>query len=313
MLTTICGRHTVNRRTRPVWATNPKAAQAALVVYGAQMHICYVDEAGCPGALPAPNSQIQPTLVLTALLVPQPNLAALTQQFLALKARFNPALRKGCKHFLDVAKKEIKGSDLKGDIRTSARNRRRAVFGFVDSTLELLENNDAKLLARVYVKGPGLAFSGKAVYAAAMQALCVGFQRFLEERDSQGLIIADHRTPALNSVVSHSIFTQKFRVGGDPYARIMDMPTFGHSENHIPLQITDLLCSTILTPMAASAYCAGHITSVHVHPNDELIRKRYAQRVRALGYRYLDQGRQRGGITVHDAIGQRSAALLFAP
>jgi hypothetical protein len=65
--------------------------------------------------------------------------------------------------------------------------------------------------------------------------------------------------------------------------------------------------------MAASAYCAGHITSVHVHPNDELIRKRYAQRVRALGYRYLDQGRQRGGITVHDAIGQRSAALLFAP
>jgi hypothetical protein len=295
------------------WATNPKAAQAALVVLGGLMHICYVDEAGCPGALPARNSNVQPTLVLTALFIPQQNLAPLTCQFLTLKSRFNPGLRAGCNHFLDVAKKEIKGSDLRGDIRRANRNRRRAVFGFVDSALELLTNNDARILARVYVKGPGQPFDGRAVYTASMQALCAGFQRFLEEQNSQGLIIADYRTPALNSTVSHSIFTQKFRVDGDPYCRILDMPTFGHSENHIPLQITDLLCSTILTPMVSSAYCVGHIDSVHVHPNDNLIRIRYASAMRELCYRYETLGRMKGGITLHDAIARRSATALFAP
>lgn len=277
------------------------------------MHICYVDEAGCPGALPSPDSNVQPTLTLTGLFIPQSNLAPLTSQFLTLKSRFNPRLSAGCKHFLDVAKKEIKGSDLRCDIRKAGRNRTRAVFGFVDSTLELLKNNDARLLARVYVKGPGQPFNGRAVYTASMQALCAGFQRFLEEQDSQGLIIADHRTPALNSAVSHSIFTQKFRVGGDPYHRILDMPTFGHSENHIPLQITDLLCSTILTPMATSACCAGHIRSVHVHPRDELIRNRYAGAMRKLCYRYGEHGRMKGGVTLHDAIAKRSANALFEP
>lgn len=277
------------------------------------MHICYVDEAGCPGALPSATSPVQPTLVLAGLIVPQENLAALTQQFLTLKARFHPGLLTGCRHFLDVARKEIKGSDLRSNIRAGSRNRRRAVFGFVDSTLGLLENFDAKMLARLYIKAPGMPFGGKAVYAASMQALCDGFQRYLEARNSQGLIIADYRTPALNSVVSHSIFTQKFRIGGDPYNRILDMPTFGHSENHIPLQITDLLCSTILTPMATSTYCTGHITSVHVNPFDALIRSRYALRVRNLGYRYQDGIRIRGGITIHDAIAQRSPALLFVP
>jgi hypothetical protein len=125
------------------------------------------------------------------------------------------------------------------------------------------------------------------------------------------LIIADSRTPALNSVVAHSIFTQKFQVAGDCYDRILEMPTFGHSENHVPIQISDLLCSAMLVPMAHDVYCAHHLSSVHIHPNDALIRQRYAGRLRALSYRYQDGGRYKGGITVNDAIGQRSAAALF--
>ncbi len=277
------------------------------------MHICYVDEAGCPGTLPGPDSPVQPTLVLAALIVPQQNLASLTRDYLTLKSRFNPALRSGCSHFLDVAKKEIKGSDLRSEIRKRRRNRRRAVFGFIDKMLDLVEGNDGKILSRCYIKKPGLMFKGQAVYTSSMQALCEGFNRFLQDSGSRGLMIADHRTPALNSSVSHSIFTQKFRISGDPYANLVDMPTFGHSENHIPLQITDILCSAILTPIATSTYCVGHVTSVHVNPKDILIRARYAQRIRGLGYRYKVNGRWRGGITVHDEIAQRSPSCIWVP
>jgi hypothetical protein len=209
-----------------------------------------------------------------------------------------------------MAKCEIKGSDLRRDVRTGNRNRRRAVFGFLDQVFDLLENNDAKLVSRIYVKEPGQPFKGKAVYMSAMQALCAALQRYLEEHDEQGLIIADSRTPSLNSGVSHSIFTQKFKVAGDPYSRLIEMPTFGHSENHVPLQITDLLCSAVLSPMATSTYCSGIIRSCHVHERDASIRERYAERIRQLGYRYQTDGRWRGGITVNDQIGQRSPTML---
>jgi hypothetical protein len=275
------------------------------------MFFCYVDEAGCPGTLPSATSQVQPSLVLSGLMIPAENLGQLTTQFLQLKCRFDPSLRRGMRHFLDTTKKELKGSDLRKEIRTAGRNRRRYVFGFLDKVLDLLQATDARILARIYVKKPGAAFNGRAVYSSCIQKMCAGFEHFLLSRDSLGMIIADSRTPALNSVVAHSIFTQKFQVNGDCYPRILEMPTFGHSENHVPIQITDLLCSAIFVPMTHDVYCKGQIQSVHVHPRDALIRQRYAERIRALGYRYQESGRWKGGITVNDAIASRSATALF--
>ena len=225
------------------------------------MHICYIDEAGCPGMLPAANSMVQPVLVLTALFVPQEHLSKLTRDFLLLKRQFNPNLTNGSTHWLDIAKCEIKGSDLRSSIRNSGRNRRRAVFGFLDRTIDLLLECEAKFVARIYIKGPAKPFDGKAVYTSSVQNLCSCFQSYLNHKDSHGFVIADSRTAALNSNVSHSIFTQKFKTSGDAYNRILDMPTFGHSENHVPIQITDFLASTILSPMATHIYCAGHITA----------------------------------------------------
>lgn len=275
------------------------------------MHLCYVDEAGCPGALPSPNSQIQPSLVLCGLIIPAQHLGNLTNRFLQLKCRFDPSIRRGTRHFLDTAKKELKGSDLRREIRIAGRNRRRYIFSFLDDVLDLLAEIDAKLLARIYIKNPGAPFDGRAVYASSIQQICTGFERHLAANSSTGLIIADSRTPALNSVVAHSIFTQKFQVAGDCYPHILEMPTFGHSENHVPIQITDLLCSALLVPMAHDVYCQGHINSIHVNDRDALIRERYAVRLRSLGYRYMDNGRLRGGITLNDAIAHRSASALF--
>lgn len=275
------------------------------------MHFCYVDEAGCPGALPSSDSQVQPSLVLCGLIIPANHLGKLTNRFLKLKCRFDPSIRQGTNHFLDTAKKELKGADLRREIRSRGRNRRRYIFGFLDAVLDLLEELDAKLIVRIYIKNPGSSFDGRAVYASSMQQICVGFDRNLVENNSRGFIIADSRTPALNSVVAHSIFTQKFQVSGDCYPNIMEMPTFGHSENHVPIQITDLICSALLIPMAHDVYCKGHIDSVHVNERDALIRERYAERLRTLGFRYVENGRKRGGITVNDAIMHKSASQLF--
>lgn len=277
------------------------------------MHLCYVDEAGCPGALPSATSSVEPALVIAGLFIPQAQLGSLTRNFLQVKRYFNPGLAPAATHWLDLAKCEIKGADLRRDLRRAGRNRRRAVNGFLDRVFTLLEVANARLIARIYVKGPGLPFDGRAVYTSSVQALCSTFQHFLEVEDSRGFMIADSRTPALNSAVSHSVFTQKFKSTGDAYDRILEMPTFGHSENHVALQITDLLCSTILRPMATSTYCQGHITSVHVDPRDDDIRRRFANRIRTMSYRYTDGLRFRGGLTVNDAIGQRAPGLMFRP
>ncbi|MCF5088922.1 MAG: DUF3800 domain-containing protein [Pseudomonadales bacterium] len=277
------------------------------------MHFCYVDEAGCPGMLPGPNSQVQPVLVIAGLFVPHDKLAKLTREFLVLKRQFNPGLAPAQSHWLDISLKEIKGADLRSSIRNGGRNRRRAVFRFLDKTLALLDECEAKCVSRIYIKKPGLNFKGQAVYTSSIQQICACFQSYLSHKGGQGMVIADSRTAALNSTVSHSIFTQKFKMNGDAYDKILEMPTFGHSENHVPIQITDFLTSSLLTPMATHIYCTGHVTSVHVRVEDKLIYDRYLSKMRALSYRYQEDGRSRGGITIVDAIAHRSPALLFAP
>lgn len=283
----------------------------ALVVSRGYMYICYIDEAGCPGALPSATSDVQPVLVLTGVFLPQKNLSEFTKDFLSLKAQFHPEVASKLKHELDIAKHEIKGADLRRDIRRGNRNLRRHVFGFLDKTIGVLEKHNVHLVSKIYIKEPTGSFDGRAVYAAAVQSICTAFQKYLEVNNSSGIVIADSRTPGLNSIVSHSIFTQKYRAGGDPYCRILEAPVFGHSENHVAIQVADFLCSTMLFSMASHVYCSGHISSVHVNANDQKIVERYAGRLKNLAYRFIEGGRYRGGITVHDAIQQRSATLLF--
>lgn len=149
------------------------------------------------------------------------------------------------------------------------------------------------------------------MYTYSIQALCKSFQNLLELENNHGIIVADSRNPYQNVGVSHSIFTQKFKATGDAYGRILEMPVFGHSENHVGLQLADILCSALLFPMATFTYCTGYMNSVHVHPKYKLIKERYAARVMNLQHRYLDQGRYRGGITVNDQIAQRTGGELF--
>lgn len=259
--------------------------------------------------LPHATSDVQPILVLTGLILRQDKLVKATRDFVALKRAFSPNV--ALPFELDFARYEMKGADLRRDIRKGNRNNRRHVFRFLDQVLDLLEANDSKFVTRIYIKKPGDPFDGKAAYTSSVQAMCESFQRFLAEKHSQGIVIADSRTPNLNSIVSHSIFTQKFRLRGDPYSRLLEMPVFGHSENHAMLQVADFLSSCMLYPIASQVYCNGHIKSAHVHPKDALIRERYALRLKELAYRFFQQDRYRGGITVTDAISRFPASKIF--
>lgn len=275
------------------------------------IRICYIDESGCTGMLPSATSPIQPLLVIAGIVVHQNHLTNLTQEYLALKRKFFPALTPNTVPFLQHVKVEIKGSDIRTTIRNGNRNQRRHSFGFLDGYISILERYNTKIFGRIWIKGIGRHINGNAIYTSSIQAACGDFQNLLEFEDLTGIIIADSRDYLQNVGVSFSIFTQKFKATGDAYGRILEMPTFGHSQNHIGIQLSDILCSAILFPMASFTYCTGYVNNVHVSQKYELIKDRYAARIKALRHRYLDGGRYRGGITVRDDLAQRSIGPLF--
>jgi hypothetical protein len=276
------------------------------------VHVCYVDEAGCSGALPSPTSNVQPLLVIGGIFLARERLHELTHDFLTLKRQYFPGLIAPTNPYLHWVLAEVKGSDLRRTVRVGSRNERRHTFGFIDRMLDLLGKHEVRLAARIWVKPPGGLFDGRAVYTSSVQALATCFHHHIDHHDRLGHIVLDSRTKTQNAEVSFSVFTEKFRSAGDKYPRLVDMPTFGHSENHVGLQLADYICSALLYPMASHTYCVGYVQNVHVQPRYGDIHRRYAARLRPLQYRFQDEtARWRGGITVSDPIGQRSGALLF--
>jgi hypothetical protein len=275
------------------------------------MRVCYVDEAGCLGVLPSATSEIQPVFVIAGISVPRDQLTDLTHDFLSLKKRFYPGAHTGA--YLDTVKDEIKGADLRKYIASGTHKQRRHTIGFIDKGLALLIAHNARLFGRLWVKGIGTPFAGRSIYTYSMQDICTSFQHQLAAINDVGFVIADSRNKPSNALVAHSIFTQMFRTAGNPYERIVEMPTFGHSDNHVGLQLADLVCSALLFPMAVFTYCTGHVTSLHVRPGYQSLKQRYADQIRGLQFRYEEPltGRWRGGIIVNDAIGQRSGAEMF--
>lgn len=233
-------------------------------------------------------------------------------EFLSLKQRFFPGIvAKNHKH-LEGILIEIKGSDIRKNISLGSRIERRHAIGFLDKIVDLLIKYDMVLFGRVGVKGIGINIDGRAMYTSSIQYIHNCFHHYLIKEDSIGIGIADSRNPSGNAHVSHSIFTQKFKVGGDSYSRVVEMPTFGHSENFAGIQIVDLICSAIIFPMAIYTYCTGYINNVHMRPGYNLIKDRFAPRIEPLLFRYADaNGRWRGGLTVDDKLGQRPSGRLF--
>lgn len=283
------------------------------------MYFCYLDEAGCTGVLPAPTSPVQPTFVLLGLILHADSISAVTHDFLHLKERFyGRGLerfhgRHERRHYLNAIRYEIKGSELRKDAADPSRRPRRQAIGVLDNLLALFQEHDAKIVAQALVKGIGRPINGRSIYTSYVQRICHAFQHFLYEQDDTGLIIADFRMPDLNAIVSHSVFTIKHSNTGDAIPNIVEMPTFGHSDNHAGLQLADLLSSALLTPCIINYYCEGTVKNVHCRPRYDVLRYRYTTPLRALQHRYQDRNsRWRGGIYIHDALLERKTGDFFA-
>ena len=278
------------------------------------MHGCFIDEAGDLGALgspPLPNDQ--PVLAIGGLLVDVTHLASLTDNFLNLKQQYFPGLPYPSAMPLDRILPEIKGADIRSNATRGTPRQRRHAIGFLDRILGLLQHHDAKLVARIWVKGIGLPFDATSVYTSSIQGICSYFEHYLTQTNGTGICIADSRNKFKNVSVSHSIFTRKFSSAAPSYQRLVELPTFGHSDNHAGLQICDIVCSSLLYPIACFAYCTGHVNNVHVQPRAADLRRRYGEQLKALQYRYQNSvtGRYEGGLVVSDAIARRNGSLMF--
>lgn len=252
-------------------------------------------------------------MVLAGLIVDAARVPALTRDFLALKRRFFPA-RFHSGPALDHILDEVKGSEILQMTRHRSRDKRRMARLIRDDVLSLLEEHDCKVVGRVWVKAAGKALSPTASYCYAVQDIAQHFGEFLTVQNSEGVIVADGRVQSLNIKVAHSIFTQKWRTGGDPFGPLRDVPVFAHSDNHAGIQLADLLASTLVFPMAASAFGPNAPGNVHGSPKYAEVRKEFGPRVKDLQFRYRDEtGRWRGGLVVSDKKGRRPGGLLFQP
>lgn len=95
------------------------------------------------------------------------------------------------------------------------------------------------------------------------------------------------------------------------FERLIELPTFGHTDNHAGLQVCDIVCSGLLYPIACFAYCTGHVNNVHVQSGASRLRDRYGTQLKHLQHRYCEGGRYVGGVTVADHLNRRNGALMF--
>jgi Protein of unknown function (DUF3800) len=273
------------------------------------VHFLYLDESG---GIESPDSvrTATPAMVLLGVIVDSRAIHTLTRDFLSLKRRHFPHwFQRG--PALDHIRTEVKGSDVLQMTRNSSRDRRRQAMLVRFGLLRLLERHDCRIVGRVWVKEHGRSLKRDATYCYAVQDIVAHLCHFLASSGSRGVVVADARTPNLDATVAHSIFTQKWRTGDDPYRPLLEVPLFANSQNHAGLQIADLLACTLVLPMAASAYGAP-AGNVHSSAYYEAIRADHGRALRDLQYRYVDEtGRWRGGLVVSDPAGLRPGSLLF--
>ncbi|MCQ2965232.1 MAG: DUF3800 domain-containing protein [Alphaproteobacteria bacterium] len=277
--------------------------------------LCYIDESGDLGPIPLINNvseNYQPVLIIGGIFIDSDVLPDLTHDFIGLKHRFYPGLNYPTDKFLDRIIPEIKGADLRRNAMRGSHKIKRHAIGFLDKIIDLFFTYHIKLVSRIWIKIPGEYFDGKAVYTSSIQSIFTYFDHFSYSNNDKGVCIADSRDYLKNINVSHSVFTQKFRIMHPLYKNIIEMPCFGHSNNSSGLQLCDILCSAFLFPIASYVYCSDFIDNVHVNSAALSLRDRYGSKLRDLQYRFINQkGLNSGGIVVSDPFNKKNAISIF--
>ena len=207
-------RHEATGRVSPPGAVSKEAAP---VLLSHLVHFLYLDESGSTEP-PDQGSNATPCMAIVGVIVDAALVPVLTREFLAFKRRHFPhRFERG--HALSHVLAEVKGAELLQMTRHPSRGKRRRALLARSELLELLDRYGARVLGRVWVKQPGVSLKPTETYTVAVQDIAVHFGQFLLEHQSQGIFIADARNQATNIEVAHSVFTQKWRTGGDPRAK----------------------------------------------------------------------------------------------
>ena len=122
------------------------------------MLMCYVDESGDTGALVPSERNTQPVFLISAVIVKQSSLKHLTRAIIDLKKRFFPAYGNGLAHWHDWLKVEVKGANLRRSLREGTHEAKRHVIGFMEQLLRLMEQQQAQIVSRIYLKEPNVVF-----------------------------------------------------------------------------------------------------------------------------------------------------------
>jgi hypothetical protein len=278
------------------------------------LFLSYIDEAGNGQTLDPRCAQAPPLMVIGGVIVPHDRLRALTIDFIAMKKKFDPALAR-LPQLSDVIRAELKGSNVRQNLRSHRRNARRRGYGIVDHLVAMLERHQCRVLARIWVKEEGVGVNEAAMYGSSVAALCENVDRYVasQSRQERAMMILDIRTRHKDVGNVHCITTRKYRKGGDVLPAIAESPVLGHSDTLVGLQVADLLVSSLLFPAACAAYAEDLEWNAHCHPEYAEVRERYMPRIAGLQYRYrTETGKWTGGVVVSDRRRRRPGADLFA-
>jgi hypothetical protein len=279
-------------------------------VYFSPVKLCYIDESGGSEA-PDSDPSATPVFAIGALIVDADEVPKLTRDFVSLKCRHFATKMLGGQS-LDQILTEVKGTQILSLHRSSSRNKRRQASRFVEEVLQILNAHGVQVMGRIWVKAAGQTINVRTRYGYAVQDFAKALQNMLQSTGEDAMMIADSREGKLNSQVAHSLFTQKWRSGGDPYPRVREVPLFASSDNHAGLQLADHLVTGLLFPMATAAYGTAFPEAVHLPSRYEHIRDTFGADLQALLYSYRKpDGRPGAGVQTTDLLARRPSSLLF--
>jgi hypothetical protein len=291
----------------------PKPPIGGFLLWEIIVHFCYIDESGNSETITKFDDNVQPMLVILGAFVDGSRIIDITNEFIALKRRFYPKQFPIGQQKLDTLLAELKGSDIRADFRKNSKSSKivQHHFRFLDAVIALLKNFDIKITARIWIKGFNRPLDDKPVYTKTTQQIASRFQCFLENKKSHGIMVMDYRDTTRNGWVSNSVFTQQIKFAGNEYPLITEIPTFGVSNHHAVLQICDIICSTILYPIAGIKLCSGKVSNVHTHPNYRWLVERYSKRLKSLQFHCVFNGQQYWGITADNQLEPNKRNLFY--
>jgi len=273
------------------------------------VHLLYLDESG--GVEPPDgHPSATPAMIVLGVMVAADAVWSLTSDFMDFKREYFPTRFPGEPSCDDILN-EVKGARLLHQTRSNSRDSRRHADHVRTGLLELVSRFDCRVVGRVWIKRPGERLEPDHTYSHSVLDIASQFSRYLEGRNSLGLIFADGRSERQDKMLAQSIFSAKYGSAGDPCPRVPELPGFVNSQNHAGIQIADMLASMITLPMVAAAYGVSPGT-IHDSPRYAEVRDKHGESLKGLQFRYFDEvGRSRGGIVVSDAVAARPSSLLF--